>query len=1042
MKRTVNCFYKKLLLTLLAVIAFWAFAHAQNITVTGIVSGDDGDPIPGVNVVLKGSTTGTVTDFLGKYSLNVPAEGVLQFSFIGYEKKEVTINGQTKIDIELKLSSIGLEEVVAIGYGTVRKKEVTGAVAQVSSDVLQQSSTSDLGTALQGQIAGVSVQASSGDPGSTSNIQIRGLSSVTGTNAPLFVVDGIPYDGDPKLSNSEIETIDVLKDAASAAIYGTRGSGGVILITTKRGKEGSMKVGVDSYYGIQNITSGVPISNFEEYLYSEFVYKNHINGTHLDNTWTPLESNSLQFTNNTILEEVLVVNNAPIQNHSLNISGGKAGLTYNVVANYFSQDGSLINSGYDRFNVRANTNYQKDKWTFKTSLGFRVEEQEYAPYQLLMEAYKYKPYQRAVDPDAETIQEGGNKGSNEATNMSNLMAKLKQSDVRNGDHFNGSLQAEFQVHKNVKLTSRVGASYTNNTRVRINPLFKAYDHEGDLIPQTVRSGIYNSSDRSNSFAWENTINFDKKFGDHRVRALGVFSTESYSYSSFYAQKFDLISNDITVLNGATLDPDAGSGNGWGQDRTNSLIGMLGRIQYDYKGRYLLSISARRDGSSRFSQKYRWGTFPSVSAGWNVSDEAFWAGIRNTVNGLKIRASYGTTGNQNFLDYSNAATITLEKDYVFGPEESDNLVLGAVQTAFANQNVKWETTIQRNIGFDLALFNNQLTFSGDFYNTDKQDMLFPLLLPPSTGAGQNATVILNVGDMNNKGYEFAANYRHNGKFSWYAGMTYSKNINEITKMSGANKIAYMSGGTVVDGVPNSDRVTVIKEGYEAGAFFVMETDGIISTEEELIEYQQFIPTAKLGDLRYVDQLTIDTDGDGIPDAADNLLTDDDRIYVGSGAPEFEIGINMGADYKGFDLSMQWYGSFGNEIINGTKIYTYMYGTSKDLVYQWSPQNVNSLIPANRGRDHWNYRGYTDYWIEDGSFIRLRNVTLGYTLPNNLIKKAGLSKLRIYVAAQNPLTFTKYDGFDPEVGNDGLQTRGIDKGNYPISRQYRAGIQFDF
>lgn len=1030
MKRTVNCFCKKLLLTVVSVMSFWAMASAQNLAVTGTVTGDDGEPIPGVNIVVKGTTVGTISGANGNYSISVPADGTLLFSFIGYEKMEVAVNGKTKIDAQLELSSIGIEEVVAIGYGTVRKKEVTGAVAQVSSEVLQQSSTSDLGTALQGQIAGVSVQASSGSPGSSSNIQIRGLSSVTGANAPLFVVDGIPYDGDPKLSNSEIETIDVLKDAASAAIYGTRGSGGVILITTKQGKEGTMKVGIDSYYGIQDITSGTPIMNFEENRFAGFIWSNNINGTHYDNTWTALESNRYQFTNNTDLEKILVVNNAAIQNHSINISGGKDGLTYNVVGNYFSQDGSIINSGYDRFNVRANTNYKKDKWTFRTSLGFYVEEKESEPWQLLLEAYKYKPYQTAVDPDAETIQDGGNKGSNEAVGMSNLLAKLKQSDIRNGDSFNGSLQAEYQVHKNVKLTTRVGASYNNNTRVRINPLFKAYDNEGDLIPMQVRSGVYNSSDRSHKLTWENTINFDKKFGDHRVRALGVFSTESYSYTSFFAQKFDLLSNDITVLNGATMDPNAGSGTGWGQDRTNSLVGILGRLQYDYKGRYLLSVSARRDGSSRFSQKYRWGTFPSISAGWNVSDEAFWANLRNTVNGFKIRASYGTTGNQNFLDYSNASGITLEKDYVFGPEEADRLVLGATQTGFSNKNVKWETTIQRNFGFDLALFNNQLTFTGDFYNTDKEDMLFPLLVPPSTGAGQNATVILNVGNMNNKGYEFATNYRHNGKLSWYVGGTYSKNVNKITKMSGANKIAYMQNGTVVDGVPNSDRVTVITEGYEAGAFFVMETNGIVRNETELEKYQELVPTAKLGDLRYVDQ------------NKDGLLTDDDRIYGGSGAPEFEIGLNAGADFKGVDFSMQWYGSFGNEIINGTKIYTYMYATHKDMIYQWTVSNPNSDIPANRGRDHWNYRGYTDYWIEDGTFIRLRNVTLGYTIPQKIVKKAGLGKLRVYVAAQNPLTITKYKGFDPEVGNDGLSSRGIDKGNYPISRQWRAGIQFDF
>ena len=1030
MKKTSHRIYRRLLLTVFSVLLLLGMANAQTVTVSGKVSTTSGETIPGVNVVIKGTQNGVISDFDGMFKINVPANGTLVFSYIGFEPTEVAVSGKTKLDVVLKETSIGLEEVVAIGYGTQKKKEVTGAVAQVSSEVLSQSSTSDLGTALQGQIAGVSVQASSGAPGSSSNIQIRGLNSVTGNNAPLFIVDGIPYDGDPKLSNSEIETIDVLKDAASAAIYGTRGSGGVILITTKHGNAGQMKVSLDSYYGVQSITSGIPLMNFEESMYQTFLVAQNVNLTNMSNSWTVLESNRYNFLNNTDLGKVIVVDNAPIQNHSLSISGGKEGVTFNIVGNYFGQDGMIINSGYDRYNVRGNMNYKKGKWNFLTGLGFRVEQQEYEPYQLLLEAYKYLPFQQSISPDQGTIADGGS--GNSVVNLGNMATKLKQTDVRNGENFNVNFQADYKLSKDITLTTRMGANFTNNTRVRINPVFKVYDDNGLPVVLNTRSGVRNTSDRSFSFTWENSVNYAKKIGDHSIKLLGVYSMEKYNYTSFFAEKLDLISNDITVLGGATADANAGSGSGWGQDRTNSLIGMLGRFQYDYKGRYLLSVSARRDGSSRFSQKYRWGTFPSVSVGWNVSDENFWSSMSNVINGLKLRASYGTTGNQNFLDYSNAASISLKKDYAFGLDSDTGITaaaLGATQTAFSNSNVKWETTVQRNFGFDMAFFDNKLTFTGDFYNTDKQDMLFPLLLPPSTGAGQNATVVLNVGDMNNKGAEFAMNYRHNGKFSWNIGGTFSKNINEITKMSGANKTSYMSGGTVVD-VNNVDRVTVLKEGYEAGAFFVMPTDGIVKNADELAEYKKFWPTAQLGDLRY-----IDTNLDG-------KLTDEDRVYAGSGAPEFELGLNMSCDYKGFDLSMQWYGSFGNEVINGTKIFSYMYSTHKDLIYQWSPQNVDAVIPANRGGSHWNYRGFTDIWVEDGTFIRLRNVTLGYTIPVNLIKKAGISKLRVYVASQNPLTITKYEGFDPEVGNDGLAGRGIDKGSYPISSQYRAGVQLDF
>jgi len=1019
-------------------------AYAQSRTVSGQVKSlDEGETLPGVNVLIKGTSKGTVTDIDGNYKIEVSgSDAILVFSSVGYASEEVVVGEQSNVNISLSPDIQSLSEVVVVGYGTQKKKEVTGAVGQVDAETLNKTATSDVGAALQGQIAGVNVQASSGQPGSSANILIRGLSSVTGSSSPLYVVDGIPYSGDPNLSINEIESIDVLKDAASAAVYGTRGSGGVILITTKRGRAGLMNISVDSYYGVQRITSGVPLLNFEEDLYVRFLSSYHNNGTNFGNTWTPLENTPTGLSNRTDLTNVLQNNDAPIQNHSLSISGGKEGLNYNVVASYFSQEGLLINSGYDRFNLRANTNYEKGRWNVTTGLGFRIDEQAYEPWQLLLEAYKYHPFQQAIDPDMGTIEDAGGNGSNEAIGLSNLASKLKQTDVRNGHHLNANLQAVYKIHKNLNYTARVGGNFTDNTRVRINPLFKVYDSKGDLVPMTQRSGVYNYSDESNSFTFENALNFNKQFGDHQLKILGVYSMERYAFSSFFAQKFDLISNDIVVLNGATLDPNVGSGNGWGQDRVNSLIGVLGRIQYDYKSRYLLSVSARHDGSSRFSEKYRWGTFPSISAGWNISEESFWAPLENVANAFKIRGSYGTTGNQSFLDYSNAATITLARDYVFGPESGDVLALGAIQTAFANENVKWETTVQTNLGFDLAFLQNKLTFTGDFYNTDKRDMLFPVLLPPSTGAGQNATVVLNVGDMNNKGMEFSTNYRHNGKFSWTLGGTFAKNQNKITKMSGANKVSYLSGSTVVDGVPNEDLITVLKEGYEAGSFFVLETDGVISSEEELAAYQELMPTAKMGDLKYIDALTVDTDGDGIPDAGDGVINNDDRQYAGSGMPEFELGLNFTANYRNFDFSMQWYGAFGGEIVNGTRAYTYKFGTHKDLLYQWSPQNPESEIPAFRGRDHENYRGYTDYWIEDGTFVRLRTVSLGYNIPSSLTERVGVSKFRVYLAAQNPLTISKYGGFDPEVGNDGLQTRGIDKGNYPISTQYRAGVQFDF
>ncbi|ARV16607.1 SusC/RagA family TonB-linked outer membrane protein [Polaribacter sp. SA4-12] len=1027
----------KLRTCFLAVTCFLSFSaiQAQTKSVKGVVSAD-GEPMIGATIIVKGTSTGTQTDFDGNYTIKVKTGGVLVFKYIGFLSKEIVVGKSSTINVSLVEDTTNLDEIIVIGYGTQKKKEVTGAVVQVSNEAISKIGTADLGAALQGLIAGVNVTASSGAPGADSNILIRGLSSVTGNSSPLYVVDGIPFASDPKLSMSEIETIDVLKDAASASIYGTRGSGGVILITTKKGKVGQMKISANQYYGLQSITSGVPTVNVEESLYIRFLAAaSQPNGTTYGNTWTPIEYDRYSLTNETYLQPKIENDYAPVQNYGLSISGGSKGLTYNVVGSFFSQDGTIINSGYDRANIRANTQFEKGNWKISTGLGFRIEEQSYAPWNIITTALKYQPYQSDIDPNADIIDNAGPGNSVETQNLSNTAALFKQTDKRNGERLDGSINAVYKISDHFNFTTRAGVSYNNDTRVRINPLFTAYDEDGNVIPQQTRSGVYNQSIRATSQTLENVIDYSQSFGDHNVKAVVAYSSEKYTYSTFAAQKFDLISNDVTVLNGATLDPSATSGTGWGQDRTNSLIGMIGRLQYNYKGKYLFSASIRRDGSSRFSKANRWGTFPSVTAGWNVSDENWFEPVKDIVSSLKFRAGLGTTGNQSFLDYSNAATIKLANDYVFGTEGDDNLALGATQEAFANKNVKWETSEQLNLGFDLSFLRNSFKLTGDFYQTNKKDMLMPLLLPPTTGAsgGTNETVVLNVGDMENTGYEFALNYSHRGVesgFNWNLGGTFSQNTNVVSKMSGSNKIAFLPGSQVVLGVPNEDLVSVLAEGYEAGAFFVIKTDGIIRTEEELIEYQTIQPTARLGDLRYIDYNN------------DNTISNADRQYAGSGTPEFEIGLNMSFDYKGFDFYMQWYSAQGGEIINGTKAYAYKHGTHKDLVYQWTPQNPTSNIPTNRGRDHENYRGYTDFWIQDGSFIRLRTVNIGYTVPNEYFGDLNITKFRVFLAAQNPLTITEYDGYDPEVGNSNFSSRGIDKGNYPISSQFRIGIQLDF
>jgi len=1031
----------KAFITALLFALSFGFAQAQSITVSGTVT-SDGQPLPGASVIVKGTTNGAVTDFDGNYEINTEIGRTLEINYLGYISKSIKVTGKI-VNVVLEEDLTSLDEVVVVGYGTQKKKEVTGAVGQIKNEALVQSATADLGTALQGQIAGVNVTASDGAPGSESNIVIRGISSILGSSSPLYVVDGIPFVGDPKLSMNEIETIDVLKDAASAAIYGTRGAGGVILITTKKGKIGVMKINAETYYGVQTITSGVPLMEIEDFLYVRHLRGATLNGTTFGNTFTPIVNGPHQLTNNTNLTDIIENDFAALQNHNIGISGGKEGLTYSVNATVFNQEGTIINSDYDRFNLRANTQYKKGKWSINTGIGFGVEQRGSAPWQFLLDAYKYNPYSQLLDPSLETVQHPGPPTDNDADNLSNNLRKFKQTDNDNIDNFNANITANYNINDYLTYTLRGGLSYKNNTRIVINPLFQAFDEDGNEIVQRQRSGVRNESGRSKSSTIENILNYKRSFGDHNIQLTGAYAAERFENAWFFAERKDIVSNDVQVLNGAINDPVVGSGTRFRQNVSRGTIGILARLQYNYKGKYLLSASARRDGSSRFAEQFRYATFPSLSLGWNVSDEDFWEPIKTTVSSFKIRASHGTVGNDNFLDYSNAAVIVLNRNYIFGSEESDRLIRGAIQTEYANKNIKWETSVSQNIGFEMGFFKNKLNISADFYNTEKEDLLLGVLLPPSVGTGTDGTVILNVGDMVNKGMEWTVNYRQAGAFSWDAGLTFTKNVNEVTKMSGSNKLQFLNNSEVVQGLNNEDKVTAIAEGFEVGAYFLHETDGIIKNQEELDAYNPLVGnTANLGDLRYVDQLTIDTDGDGIPDQGNGVIDANDRKYAGSGTPDFEMGFNFNAAYKNFDFSMQWYASFGAEIMNGSKAYAYKVNTHRDLLYQWTPQNPTSNLPTNRAANHPNYRGFTDFWLEDGTFARLRNVAIGYSLPKDMLEKNGISNIRLYVSAQNPLTITNYTGFDPEVGGNGLATKGLDRGNYPISSTWRMGVQFTF
>ena len=1016
-------------LTVLAILFSSHIMLAQQVSIKGnVVSSADGLPLIGVTVLLKttdsnSGAVGTITDYDGNFELEASMGDMLELSYTGMESKEITVDSET-LTIIMDESAVNLEEVVVIGYGTARKKEITGAVAQVKAAELQKVNTSDVASALQGQIAGVNIVSSSGEPGESASIQIRGITSLNGSNTPLFVVDGIPQDGDPRLSRNEIETIDVLKDAASASIYGTRGAAGVILITTKRGKEGRTKVSLDASYGTQRINEGLPLMNAADQIYFDNTAAEYVDGA-----FPPQVNNNPEWLNNdTDLRRFVQNDGATTQSYDLGISGGTNNFSYNAVVGLFDQEGIMINSGFRRYNARINTNYNQGRWNIRAIAGLSTEEDNRMDGGLLLLATRFKPYFPDVNPDEEVFDIAGGE-SKTATDF--LIQRLKKTNTFNRDKINGSMNVSYEIAKGLKFNSNLGSSITNVRGLEIIPPYTTLDiTTGEEETDPTKNFIEQSSSRGRSYSLDAGLTYKKKFGVHTITALTQFSVDERSFEYFEAGRQGIANGSINVINIGTINPYANSGDGGQQNYIVKTLGTIGRVQYNYDDRYLLSASVRRDGSSKFAEENRWGVFPSVSAAWNISQEPFWEPLTNVTDNFKLRASYGTTGNESFPAYQFSTVVSQGADYLFGTNEQ----FGAVQRNFANSLVKWETSAQTNLGMDIGFWRNRLTFTVDYYNTEKRDMLFPIKLPPSAGAlsGNNSNLTLNIGDMTNRGLELAANFRlRTGEVRWNIGAVYSKNTNEITSINGTTELIYNSNSISLLGDPNSV-VSTLALGREVGSFFLYETDGTIKNAEELASYQEMVPGAKLGDLRYVD-----LNGDG-------KISESDREYKGSGLPDYELGFNTTIEYKGIDFIMQWYASVGHEIINGSSAYAYNFARHQGLLNMWTPENPTSDLPIFRGtsKDHVNYSGTSDLWLEDGSYLRLRVLTLGYTIPEAIIKKIGLNNCRIYISGQNPLTFTNYSGFDPEVGGNNVATRGIDFGRYPASRQYLFGLQFDF
>ncbi|MEM6347027.1 MAG: SusC/RagA family TonB-linked outer membrane protein [Bacteroidota bacterium] len=1015
----------KLILVLCLLICSLRFAHAQNV-ITGVVSGD-GDVLAGAAVKIKGGTKGALTNETGTYSIEAKSADVLVFSYYGYDDLEVLVGEQTKIDVILTQNVSTLEEVVLVGYGTQKKKEVTGAVVNVGEETIAQTATADLGAALQGMVAGVNIQASSGRPGDAANVQIRGLGSIN-SNAlgPLYVVDGIPYEGNPNIAPEQIKSVDILKDGAAASIYGTRASNGVILITTKRGVAGQMKVDFSAYAGVQNITSGTPLMNATQQLYAEEVRLEALGRDPLVFFFNP---RALEYDSDFVGD--VQNDNAAIQNYNIGISGGLNNLTLNYNANYFDQNGVLINSGFNRLTNRITGEFKKGKFRAFATVGFTEENREQEPWAL----YEYGIVQVPWQPPLNGLRDVGENSVEipvrNAIQYSFLSQQLGNIDERKTESSNIAINLQYEIVKGLTFKVNLGRNSWEYRRKFFRPQYLVYNLDGSYNPTASRENALLNED----FIWtkretfENVLTYAKSFGKHSFNLLGVVSFEQFDYKALGAGVIfsENSSNDLQTLGSGSegITP-------YSNDERRTLSGKLVRLQYNFADRYLFSASLRRDGSSKFSEANRYGNFKGFSAGWNISNEAFFK--VKQINGLKIRASWAEVGNQNIASYAFTPVIETGINYPFGLNEDLNF--GAIQRTYVDDNIKWETTISSNLGIDLSMFESRLNFTADFYINEKRDMLLQERLPASAGVYQPRTSglydikVTNAGNMINRGMEFALNFQEqtNGGLRYKVTATFTKNVNEVTDLNGIER-GYANGRPVVSRGENTDYTTYLAEGYEAGAFFLVQHDGVIKTEEELAAYKEIDASAQLGDMRYIDQ-----NGDGV-------INDNDRVYSGSGQPGFESGLAINLEYKGFDFYIQNYFSYGAEIYNGAKLYAYSAGRHLDMYHMWTPQNPNSDIPTDRQNAfHNNVRARSDFFIEDGTYLRIRNLNVGYTIPG--VSGIGLDRIRVYFSALNPFTFTNYEGYDPEVGGDGIFLRGVDRGNYPVARQFILGLQLGF
>ena len=973
---------------------------AQQITVQGVVKDQTGETVIGASVMEKGTTNGTITGIDGDFSLNMSPNGTLVVSFVGYKTQEVQVKGQKQLQVVLSEDAEMLDEVVVIGYGTMKKSDLTGAVSSIGNKDIKDSPVSNLGQAIQGKISGVQI-VDAGKPGDNVSIKIRGLGSINNCD-PLVVIDGVPTDlGLSSLNMADVERLDVLKDASATAIYGSRGANGVVMITTKRGTEGKGKLAVSANYSFRNATNVPSLLNAAQY--AELSNDMMVNSGRNPN---PEWANPSELGAGTDWMDELL-RTGVMQNYTVSYSGGNEKSHYYVSGGFLDQSGIVKSVNYRRFTFQSNSDAQVLKWLkFSNNITFSADTKKSGSYNI-GDALKALPIYPVKNEDGSWSGPDGNSEWYGSTRNPIGPTELNKSQT-DGYNFLANLTAELTFTKWLKFKSTFGYDAKFWFIDNFTP---KYNWKPTPTEETSR---YKSDNKSFTYLWDNYFLFDHTFAEkHRVGLTAGMSAQWNTNDYLNAQKNVFMFDNVHGMdNGEEMYAIGGNETEW------ALLSYMARVNYSYEDRYLLTATIRRDGSSRFGKKHRWGTFPSVSVAWRASQEK-WFPKNDYINDLKVRAGYGVTGSQASVgNYSYLASYNTSV-YPFGISSGNQTAL--VSSTLANPYIHWEEVAQTNIGFDASLFNSRVMFSFDAYLKETRDMLVKASIPITSGFEDTTTTYTNAGKVRNQGIEMSLHTINlTGELGWETNLTATYNKNKIKDLN--SDVPYYINQI------NNSYVTMLAKDYPINVFYGYVTDGIFQNQSE-VNTHAVQPGAEPGDIRFRD---LNNDG---------VINDSDRTVIGNPNPSWLFSMNNSLSYKGFELSVFLQGIAGNKIYNANNIdntgMAAAYNQTTDVLKRWQGEGTSNSMPrAVFGDPNQNTR-VSDRFVENGSYLRLKNITLSYTFPKQWLQKAQIENARLSLSCENVATITGYSGFDPEVG-----INGIDQNRYPISRTFSLGLNFNF